>query len=102
MAVSRTGKLNERMGTVAAWLLPMLELVGAEVLTTDDADGFKEMADRAEARPQICQRHVTTNVLTFICDTIPHGEPNGKAWFGRPFDSALRPFGRAQDWLRSG
>jgi len=50
------------------WLLPMLELVGAEVLTSDDADGFKEVADEAGVHHQICRRHVTTNVLTFFAE----------------------------------
>jgi transposase-like protein len=60
---------NEQTETLKEWLLPMLELVGAEVLTTDDADGFKEVADEAGVRHQICRRHVTTNVLTFIAET---------------------------------
>jgi len=38
---------NEQTETLKTWLLPMLELVGAEVLTSDDADGFKEVADEA-------------------------------------------------------
>jgi transposase-like protein len=59
---------NERTETLKAWLLPLLELVGAEVLTTDDADGFEEVADQAGVRHQICRRHVTTNVLTFIAE----------------------------------
>jgi len=59
---------NEQTETLKAWLLPILDLVGAEVLTTDDADGFKEVADEAGVRHQICRRHVTTNVLTFIAE----------------------------------
>jgi transposase-like protein len=60
---------NERTETLKTWLLPMLERVGAQVLTTDDANGFKEVADEAGVRHQICRRHVTTNVLTFIAET---------------------------------
>jgi transposase-like protein len=60
---------NEQTETLKTWLLPMLELVGAAVLTTDDADGFKDVADEAGVRHQICRRHVTTNVLTFIAET---------------------------------
>jgi transposase-like protein len=60
---------NEQTDTLKTWLLPILELVGAEVLTTDDADGFKAVADEAGVRHQICRRHVTSNVLTFIAET---------------------------------
>jgi len=60
---------NEQTETLKTWLLPMLELVGAEVLTSDDANGFKEVADEAGVHHQVCRRHVTTNVLTFIAET---------------------------------
>ena len=59
---------NEQTETLKDWLLPMLDLVGAEVLTSDDADGFKHVADQAGVRHQICRRHVTHNVLTFIAE----------------------------------
>ena len=59
---------NEQTETLKAWLLPLLDLVGAEVLITDDADGFKEVANEAGVRHQICRRHVTNNVLTFIAE----------------------------------
>ena len=59
---------NERTETLKTWLLPLLDLVGAEVLTTDDADSFKEVADEAGVRHQICRRHVSNNVLTFIAE----------------------------------
>ncbi len=60
---------NEETETIEAWLKPLLELVGAEVLTTDDQDGFKAVADRAGVSHQICRRHVTLNMLDFIAKT---------------------------------
>ena len=33
---------------------------------------------------------------------IPHNEPAGNAWFGRPFDPSILPFAFAQDKLRAG
>jgi transposase-like protein len=59
---------NEQTETLCEWLQPILELVGAEVLTTDDADALKAVADRAGVKHQICRRHVTTNVLAFIAE----------------------------------
>ena len=59
---------NEQTETLYEWLQPILELLDAEVLTTDDADAFKEVADRTGVEHQICRRHVTTNVLDFIAE----------------------------------
>jgi transposase-like protein len=60
---------NQETDTLKAWLLPLLELTGAQVLTTDDADGFKAVADAAGVEHQLCRRHVTLNVLEFIAKT---------------------------------
>jgi transposase-like protein len=57
---------NEEAETLEAWLQPVLTLVGAEVLTTDDQDAFKSVADAAGVGHQICRRHVTSNVLDFV------------------------------------
>lgn len=69
---------NERTETLKTWLLPLLDLVGAEVLTTDDADSFKEVADVAGVRHQICRRHVTNNILAFIAEVA------NRVWEGPP------------------
>jgi transposase-like protein len=60
---------NEQTETLYEWLQPILELVNAKVLKTDDADAFKSVADRAGVDHQICRRHVTSNVLDFIAET---------------------------------
>lgn len=60
---------NQETDTIKAWLLPLLKLVGAEVLSTDDASGFKDVADEAGVDHQVCRRHVTLNVLEFIAKT---------------------------------
>jgi transposase-like protein len=57
---------NEEIETLKAWLKPLLKLVHAEVLVTDDQDGFKTVADEAGVRHQVCRRHVTSNVLDFV------------------------------------
>jgi transposase-like protein len=59
---------NEQTETLYEWLQPILELVGAKVLITDDAETLKAVADRAGVKHQICRRHVTTNVLGFIAE----------------------------------
>ena len=60
---------NEEAETLGAWLQPLLKLVGAEVLITDDQDSFKSVADKAGVGHQICRRHVTCNVLDFVAKT---------------------------------
>jgi len=59
---------NKQTQTLYEWLQPILDLVGAEVLKTDDADAFKAVADRTGVEHQICRRHVTTNVLAFMAE----------------------------------
>jgi len=59
---------DECTDTLKDWLLPILNLVDAKVLTTDDADGFKEVADEAGVDHQVCRRHAVNNVLTFIAE----------------------------------
>jgi hypothetical protein len=54
--------------TFCEWLWPILDWVGAQVLTTDDAEGFKEVAGRTGVEHQSCRRHVTTNVRAFIAE----------------------------------
>jgi transposase-like protein len=60
---------NEETDTLHAWLQPLLDLVGAEVLISDDQDGFKSVADEAGVSHQICRQHVTRNVLDFVGKT---------------------------------
>jgi transposase-like protein len=60
---------NEETETLVAWLQPLLALVGAQVLISDDQAGFKTVADQAGVEHQICRRHVTLNVLDFIAKT---------------------------------
>jgi hypothetical protein len=60
---------NEETETLEGWLKPLLELVGAKVLITDDQDGFKAVADKAGVSHQICRQHVTRNVLDFVAKT---------------------------------
>ena len=60
---------NEETETLTEWLEPLLDMVGAEVLITDDQDGFKSVADESGVSHQICRQHVTRNVLDFVAKT---------------------------------
>src|SRR5205823_12711543 len=52
--------------TLTAWIEPIAKSVGAEVLVTDDADGFKTVADEVGVQHQVCKAHVLRNTQTLI------------------------------------
>lgn len=60
---------NEETETIKAWLGPLLNLVNAKVLASDDQDVFKAVADSEDVSHQICRQHVTRNVLDFVAKT---------------------------------
>ena len=74
---------NEQAETLTGWLKPMIEMVGARVLITDDADGLKIAADQAGVHHQVCRQHATPNLLAFIAEvadkvlTKPPAVPEG-------------------------
>lgn len=51
---------------LAQWIEPIAKSVGATVLVTDDADGFKTVADEAGLEHQVCKAHVLRNTDTLI------------------------------------
>src|SRR5260221_7196115 len=57
--------------TLKAWIEPIAKSVGAEVLVTDDADGFKTVADETGLLHQVCKSHVKRNTEELIDDMRP-------------------------------
>ncbi len=57
---------GEDAQTLKAWVEPIADQVGAETLVTDDADAFKEVADRSGLDHQICKSHVVRNTEELI------------------------------------
>jgi len=49
-----------------AWLKPILDAVDADVLVTDDADGFKKVSDETGRSHQVCKSHVGRNTDELI------------------------------------
>ena len=49
-----------------AWLEPILDAVDADVLVTDDADGFKKVADETGRSQQVCKSHVGRNTDALV------------------------------------
>jgi transposase-like protein len=48
------------------WLKPVAEAVGAQLLVSDDADSFKQVADRLNLEHQVCKGHVQRNTEALI------------------------------------
>ena len=51
---------------LVAWLTEVAAAVGAEVLVTDDADGFKTAADDLGLAHQVCKAHVVRNTEAWV------------------------------------
>ncbi len=52
--------------TLKEWIEPIAKTVGATVLVTDDADGFKTVADEVGVQHQVCKAHVVRNTEDLI------------------------------------
>jgi hypothetical protein len=52
--------------TLKDWIEPIATSVGATVLVTDDADGFKAVADEVGVQHQVCKAHVLRNTDALI------------------------------------
>jgi len=57
---------GEDAQTLQDWLAPIAEQVGAELLVTDDADGFKTVAEELGLEQQVCKGHVKRNTDELI------------------------------------
>jgi transposase-like protein len=49
-----------------AWLEPILDAVGAEVLVSDDADALKNVSDETGRAQQVCKSHVVRNTESLV------------------------------------
>jgi hypothetical protein len=52
--------------TLTAWVRELAEAIGAAILVSDDADGFKTAADAAGVLQQVCKAHVGRNTETWV------------------------------------
>jgi transposase-like protein len=57
---------NGEATTLADWIQDLAAMLGAEVLVSDDADGFKTAADESGLRHQVCKAHVLRNTETWV------------------------------------
>jgi len=62
---------NGEAATLTAWVRQVADAIGAEVLVSDDADGFKTAADETGLLPQICKAHVQRNTEAWVEGIAP-------------------------------
>jgi hypothetical protein len=53
------------------WIEPIAKSVGAQVMVSDDADGFKTVADELGLEHQVCKSHVKRNTEDLIDELRP-------------------------------
>jgi transposase-like protein len=57
---------GEEAEQLKAWLEPILDMVGADVLVSDDADAFKIVSDETGRAQQVCKSHVGRNTDALV------------------------------------
>jgi hypothetical protein len=57
---------NGEAATLTAWVAELAAAIGAEVLVSDDADGFKTAADATGLPHQVCKAHVQRNTEAWV------------------------------------
>jgi hypothetical protein len=85
------------------WLQPVAEAVEAELLVTDDADGFKSVADELGLDHQVCKSHVkrNTEVLVDTLASLAETDRDGSlANIGATPEQALADLKRLEELVR--
>src|SRR3954470_21097438 len=62
---------NGETATLAAWVQELADAIGAAVLVSDDADGFKTAADASGVLQQVCKSHVLRNTAAWVETMTP-------------------------------
>jgi len=70
---------GEDAQTLQEWIEPIADIVGAQVLVTDDADALKQAADQSGLDQQVCKSHVVRNTKEIILSLTQAVETPGEA-----------------------
>jgi hypothetical protein len=62
---------NGEAATLTAWVQELADVLGAELLVSDDADGFKTAADASGLEQQVCKAHVGRNTEAWVTAITP-------------------------------
>jgi transposase-like protein len=86
------------------WIEPIAEAVGAQTLVTDDADAFKQAADKTGLDQQVCKSHVVRNteeLITSLSQSLETGKDTSLANMQIEPDQALADLKRLGELIHS-
>ena len=87
-----------------AWLEPIMEAVDADVLVSDDADGFKKVADETGRSHQVCKSHVVRNTEALVAELsgiLQAGQDQSLEAIGVSIQQALEDLKRLKELIHS-
>ena len=87
-----------------AWLEPILDAVDADVLVTDDADGFKRVSDETGRSHQVCKSHVgrnTDDLVDELTALIATNQDYSLETIGVSAEQAIRDLAKLKEMIHS-
>jgi transposase-like protein len=91
---------NGEAATLTAWVQELAAVLGAEILISDDADGFKTAADAAGLLHQVCKAHVRRNTEAWVETITPLLAADGDGSLARLGVSPEQASADCQDLVR--
>ena len=95
---------GEEAEQLKAWLEPIMETVDADVLVTDDADGFKKVSDQTGRSHQVCKSHVVRNTEALVVELsgiLQAGQDHSLDAIGVTVKQALADLNRLKELIHS-
>jgi transposase-like protein len=86
------------------WIEPIAQSVGAQMLVTDDADGFKTVADEVGVQHQVCKSHVLRNsdrLIEHLKPLVQHDSDGSLSSIGVSGKQAAADLERLGELVRS-
>lgn len=95
---------GEDADQLKTWLEPILDAVDADVLVTDDADGFKKVSDTTGRSQQVCKSHVGRNTDALVDELsamLATNQDHSVETIGVTTEQALRDLGNLKEMIHS-
>lgn len=86
--------------TLSAWVEELATAIGAEILVSDDADGFKTAADENGLTHQVCKAHVGRNTEAWVTAIAPALAGDGDGSFAAIGVAPAQALADCQELLR--
>jgi transposase-like protein len=87
-----------------AWLEPILDVVDADVVVSDDADALKQVSDKTGRSQQVCKSHVGRNTDALVAELaslIGAEQDHSLEAIGIPPEQALADLALLQEMIHS-